>query len=250
MRKYIRYLYNIFRRWILGRHPYNTIFNYNWVNVYPMIRTFRKLSNLFHGRIADLGSGNSPYYDLIAPTAKTYLAIDYLSALSKKEVRNIKRIAGVLQALPIANGSVDTVFCSQVLCQVLQPLDALQEIARILCPGGYAIISVPHVSPLHSEPYDLYRFTPNGLSQLVNIVGLRTCEIYIQGGLFASFALCFAMNLVLSPVIAGQSMKLLPNRQIIFAPLIALVNSIAYVLDKILPFSRTPVNFILVALKE
>lgn len=245
-----RSLVSRFRRWLLGRHPYNTIFNYNWVNVRPMIRTFRDLEDIFQGRVADLGAGASPYYDLIAPTARSYIAVDYFSALPRQEVRDIKRVGGVMEHIPLATGLIDTVFCSQALYQVRCPMDALYEIARILRPGGYAVISVPHISPLHSEPYDLYRFTPGGLRWLVEAAGLRIHSMHIQGQLFASFALCFAMNLVLSPVAPGQSMRLLPRRQLLFAPLIALVNGIAWLLDAILPFNRTPVNFVLVAVKD
>ena len=215
-----------------------------------MVRTFWDLREIFRGRVADIGAGKSPYYDLIAPNTSLYIAIDYPSSLPQQETRNIKRVAGVIEAIPLATQSIDAVFCSQVLSQVQYPIDALHEIVRILRPGGYAIISVPHVSPIHSEPYDLYRFTPDGLSKLAEATGLRTCSVYIQGQLFASFALCFAMNLVLKPIVHEHPMRLLPQRQLLFAPLIAIVNGMAYLLDKILPFNRTPVNFILVSVKE
>lgn len=247
--KLLHSLQSRLRRLLLGRHPYNTIFNYNWGNVRPMIRVFRDLQDIFQGRVADLGAGASPYYHLIAPPAKSYIAIDYPSALPRQEVRKIERVAGVMEALPLATESIDTVFCTQALYQVQCPADVLCEIARILGPGACAIISVPHISPLHSEPYDLYRFTPNGLRHLASAAGLQTRSVHIQGQLFASFALCSAMNLVLSPIVPGQPMRLLPRRQLLFAPLIALVNGIAYLLDAILPFNRTPVNFIIVVSK-
>lgn len=249
MKSHLRSLISRLSHWLLGRHPYNTIFSYNWVNVRRMIRTFRVLRDIFQGRVADLGSGASPYYDLIAPTASSYIAIDYPNALPQKDMRPIQRVAGVIEAIPLSAESIDVAFCSQVLSQVARPADALQEIKRILRPGGYAVISVPHVSALHSEPHDLYRFTPDGLSWLVRLAGLKTRSIHIQGQLFSSFALCLAMSLVLSPVVSGHPMKLLPVRQLLFAPLIAFVNGLAYLSDVILPFNRTPTNFVLVARK-
>jgi len=245
----LRYLGHRFRGWLLGYHPYNTVFNYNWVNVRPMIRTFRNLKGLFRGRVADLGAGASPYYDLIASEAEVYIAVDYPSAFLQEEKRSIERVVGLMEQIPIANQSIDTVFCTQALYQVKDPTRALQEIARILRTGGYAIISVPHISPLHSEPYDLYRFTPDGLRWLAHDAGLQTQSVHIQGQLFASFALCLAMNLVLSHFATGQSMQLLQRRQLLLAPLIALINVTAWLLDSLLPFNRTPSNFILVAVK-
>lgn len=214
-----------------------------------MLRTFSELSDIYQGRLVDLGAGVSPYYDLISQSVRDYIAIDYLSALPLSEERPIRRVAGSAEAIPLATSSVDVVFCSQVLYQVHRPKNALCEIERVLRPGGHAIISVPHVSSLHLEPHDLYRFTPDGLDWLVSHAGLQTLSVHVQGQLFASFALSLAMNLVLSRSRSGRPMKLLPWRQILFAPLIASVNGIAYLLDAILPFNRTPVNFITVAVK-
>lgn len=238
-----------FKEWLLGHHPYNTIFNYNWVNVHPMIRTFKDLKDIFHGRVVDLGAGASPYYDLIAPNVKSYIAVDHSFALRKYKKHNIEYIAGTINAIPLVSESIDVIFCSQVLCQVQNPQNALREIARILRPGGYAIISVPHISPIHSEPYDLYRFTPDGLGKIAGAAGLKTCDIFIQGHFFSSLALCLAMNLVLTPIVDDKPMRLLPWRQVLFAPLICFLNSIAWILDKLIPFNRTPVNFILVSMK-
>lgn len=238
-----------FTQWLLGRHPFNTIFNYNWVNVHPMIRTFRKLQPLFKGRIADLGAGSSPYYDIIAGQAELYVAMDYIDSFSQQEMRRIERVAGTIEAIPLADVSIDTVFCSQVLCQTHNPKKALIEIARILRPKGYAIISVPHISPLHSEPNDLYRFTPYGMSQLIESTELRIHNIYTQGQLFASFALSFAMNLILEPINCGHPMRIVSRRKLACAPLIAFCNTLAFILDAVLPFNRTPVNIIAIATK-
>ena len=251
MRKPIRALLSRFSQWLLGHHPYNTIFNFNWVNVYPLIRILRELESTLslQGRFVDLGAGASPYYDLIAKNASSYIAVDYLSALPRKDARPIQRVSGTAEATPFADESIDVVFCSQVLSQVQHPENAFCEIRRILRSRGYAIISVPHISPLHSEPYDLYRFTPDGLNALACAAGLQPRSMHIQGQLFASFALCLAMNLILSPISERRPMRVLPKRQLLFAPLIAFVNVGAYLLDKILPFNRTPINFVFVAVK-
>ncbi len=243
------FLKHTLRTRLLGTHPYNTSFNYNWVNVRPLLATFRGLSRLCRSRVVDLGAGLSPYYDVLARDAAIYVAIDLPSALPNEESRPIARAAGTLEAIPLAAGSMDTVLCIQVLSQVCDPARALREIARILKPGGHAILAVPHVSPLHSEPHDLYRFTPDGLRRLLAQAGLTPGPLHVQGYLFASFALCFAMSLVLTPVRDGQPMRLCPWRQLVFAPWIFCVNHTARLLDWILPFNRVPVNFVMVAEK-
>ena len=56
---------------------------------------------------------------------------------------------------------------------------------RILRPGGTVIVSVPHLSRLHEEPYDFYRFTRYGLRYLFEQHGFEVLEIQKKGGLFS-----------------------------------------------------------------
>jgi SAM-dependent methyltransferase len=215
-----------------------------------MIRSFRKLKSYCHGRIIDLGSGPSPYYEIISSPDTSYVAMDRITELPRPETRNISRFSGDLYSLPLHDQTVDTVFCSQVLSQIPDPDRAIQEMARVLRPRGSLIISVPSNSPILCEPADYYRFTPEAIKTIVERKGLKSREVHIQGQLFASFALNFAMNLVLSRMTPGKEMKLKKTNQLIFAPVIALVNISAAILDRLIPFNRTPVNFILVATKD
>jgi SAM-dependent methyltransferase len=247
--KILSFLESRFRSWLLGRHPYNTVFSFNWVNVRPMVRTLRELAPLFRGRVADLGAGSSPYHDLLGGAASQYVALDYPASLTRPDDRAMMRVGADVQAIPLVSGCVDAVLCSQVLSQVERPDVALVEMARILKSGGHAVVSAPHISALHSEPHDLYRFTPDGLRRLLACANLRVLSVHAQGGLFASFALCLAMNLILSPPVEGQPMNVSKRRQLMFAPIIALVNAMAAVLDRVLAFGRTPVNLIMVARK-
>ncbi len=236
-------------RRLLGIHPHNTVFNYNWVIVRPLVQVLKELAPQMHGRIADLGAGASPYYDLFRPHIDDFIAIDYPAALPRHNGRGLRRAGASAEAVPLADASLDGILCSQVLSQVRRPDRVMSEVARLLKPGGRAIVSVPHASPLHSEPYDLCRFTPGGLAALAADAGLRVESIRVQGRLFSAFALALAMNLVLTAPQPERSAQLVPSRQLVFAPLIAAVNVAARGLDVLLPFERMPANFVLVAVK-
>jgi len=249
MKRHFIKWHNIVLGKILGVHPYNTIFNYNWTIIRPIVQTLEDNKHIFSGKVVDLGAGRSPYYNIIEKNSTMYISLDYPNQFSKNDERDIIMVAGSIEKIPLSDRSVNAVLCTQALLYVADPRSAIHEIFRILDYGGYAFLSVPHISPINGEPYDYYRFTPDGLQQLANTAGFNITQIHTQGKLFGSFALCFAMNLILSPIKQKESMYIITRRQLIFAPLIAAVNLLAYILDKLLPFTRTPTNIIIIIQK-
>lgn len=57
-------------------------------------------------------------------------------------------LRGDAGALPIRDGAVDAVVLLDVLEHVADPSAVIAEVHRVLRPGGYLVISVPHASPL------------------------------------------------------------------------------------------------------
>lgn len=60
----------------------------------------------------------------------------------------------------------DTVVVVEVLEHVADPRRAAAEIHRLLKPGGSLVLSTPFIFPLHDRPYDFFRYTRYGLSNL------------------------------------------------------------------------------------
>jgi SAM-dependent methyltransferase len=85
----------------------------------------------------------------------------------------------------IASGKFDTVLLLDVLEHVPDPAKVLSEIYRVLRPGGTLILSVPHLSRLHEEPYDFYRFTKYGLTHLLEVAAFRQIVVNQCGGIFS-----------------------------------------------------------------
>lgn len=79
----------------------------------------------------------------------------------------------------IADNTFDYVVCTEVLEHTLQPFHAVDEIRRILKPGGKLFLSVPFNFRIHGPLPDCWRFTEHGLRALLQdyeIVELNAVE--------------------------------------------------------------------------
>jgi SAM-dependent methyltransferase len=85
-------------------------------------------------------------------------------------------------ALPMADGSVDAIVALELLEHVARPTAVLQELGRVLKPGGTVIVSVPSAVPRH-DTHDYWRFTAEGLGQLCSEV-FENGEVHVFGGTF------------------------------------------------------------------
>lgn len=67
----------------------------------------------------------------------------------------------------LASGSFDVVVCTEVLEHVLRPFDAIDEIYRLLRPGGTLVASSPFNFRIHGPLPDCWRFTEYGWRALL-----------------------------------------------------------------------------------
>lgn len=136
------------------------------------------------GALADVGCGGQPFRDLLHPEVR-YIGVDIAAADEKfgYEAPDTRLIRGEL--LPLADGEVATVLCTETLEHVLEPRPFLRELARSLVPGGRLILTVPFAARWHFIPYDYWRYTPSGLGKLLAEAGFGDVRIYARGGALA-----------------------------------------------------------------
>jgi len=91
---------------------------------------------------------------------------------------------GDIHDTDISSDSFDTILAFEVLEHLYEPQVAVDEIYRILRPGGCFIGTTRFIYPYHGLPYDYYRFTEFALQRLFD--KYASIEIIPHGSLFIS----------------------------------------------------------------
>lgn len=115
-----------------------------------------------HSVIFDCGCGDKPYKNLFKGKYSKYIGMDFPGSSRKK----IMDFYGSGLHCPIKNDTFNTVLLIQVLEHTPNPEQLLSELYRVLKDDGIIIATVPFIYPLHSEPYDYFRFTKYGIKTL------------------------------------------------------------------------------------
>jgi SAM-dependent methyltransferase len=115
------------------------------------------------GRILDVGCGEKPYANLFAATE--YIGIDIEQSGHDHTRSNIDVFYDGLN-IPFEDNSFDSIVCFEVLEHVFEPDKIVQEMHRVLKPGGKVLLTTPFIWNEHEIPYDYGRYTYFGLNHL------------------------------------------------------------------------------------
>ena len=131
------------------------------------------------GRVVDIGGGRHPdyfnYFDMSKATSTE--ALD----------GSISGIDFEKDALPYADGSIDTALCANVLEHVYNHRFLVGEMYRILKSDGQLIGFVPFLIQYHPDPHDYFRYTKEALMRIFTDAGFKDVTIKeVGGGPFAT----------------------------------------------------------------
>jgi SAM-dependent methyltransferase len=105
---------------------------------------------------ADIGAQNGPY----AEHFPRRIGIDIRPGAGVS-------VIGDAQALGIRDGAFEVVLCTEVLEHLPDPQRAVDEMFRVLEPGGELLLTTRFLFPIHDAPRDYFRFTKYGLRHLL-----------------------------------------------------------------------------------
>ena len=212
---------------------------------YYLIRDLKYvISKYSKGKILDVGCGNKPYESLFSTTKEKYVGCDIVQSSDKKV--DIICLATNIDA---ADKSYDTVFSTQVMEHVDNSDLMMKECNRVLKPDGIFILSVPFCWELHEEPYDFFRFTKYGLTELCNRNNFEILELIPNGGKWAAI---FQMNInIIYSSLKGKNI-FIKALKFFFINLhfTAFLNRVGIMVDKKYYDALLTLNYVLVARKK
>lgn len=184
--------------------------------------SYRILSSLIlryvSGSVLDAGCGYGAWKTILLEKAHHYTSLDGRQDSGADHI-------GDLQNMPVfKDQSFDVIFCTQVFEYLPAPQQALLEFSRVLKPSGLVIISAPFLAPLHDEPYDLFRYSVDGLRHLLVQNNFEVLESQKVGGLFCFIthpASIIILGLFGNILILGSIVRFL-NRILIIYPAVML----------------------------
>lgn len=140
---------------LFKKYPKFYYFLINYISpVYSNQRILRKFLHSVDGIILNIGSGNSPRKTGI-------LNVDMM------DYENVDIICDI-HDLPFKDESVDAISNIAVLEHVKSPKLVIEEIHRVLKPGGKVFSVIPFMQPFHASPNDFQRYTLPGIEFLHN----------------------------------------------------------------------------------
>ena len=140
-------------------------------------------------RVLDAGAGSAPYRALFSHCR--YETQDFVQ-LNDDQLRHgaYGKMDYVcdLTAIPVADATFGAILCTEVIEHHPEPIRVVNELARILAPGGRLLLTAPLGSGIHQEPYHYYGgYTPYWYERFLAAAGLTNIRVEANAGSLRHF---------------------------------------------------------------
>ena len=125
------------------------------------------------GKLLDFGCGAKPYRSLFS--VDEYIGVDFQGEGHDHSNEQID-VYYDGKTLPFENDSFDSIFSTEVFEHVFNLPEMLDELNRVLKPGGQMLITCPFAICEHEQPNDFARYTSFAIRHLLQQHGFEVVQ--------------------------------------------------------------------------
>lgn len=136
------------------------------------------------GLVLDLGGGGEPSYKKLLVISGQFVNMDRIEEARPTVVGNLET------TYPFSSECADATILFNTLEHVYDYQHVIDEMYRVLKPGGRALVYVPFIFPVHTHQTekflvdDYFRYTRSSLDRIFSKSGFARVDIEPMGGLF------------------------------------------------------------------
>jgi 2-polyprenyl-3-methyl-5-hydroxy-6-metoxy-1,4-benzoquinol methylase len=135
-----------------------------------LLKAYHVAIPFIHGDMLELGCGEGRGVNLLAHKATSYLALDKISEVINRltvKYPDHQFKQAVFPPVNLPDAQFDTIVSFQVIEHIQDDHLFLKEIARMLKPGGRALISTPNIKmTLSRNPWHIREYTADQLAEI------------------------------------------------------------------------------------
>lgn len=134
------------------------------------------------GRLLDVGCGPVPYYEAYKDLVAESVCLDYPGTLHGRTNLDIVADLNADPRMPVDDASFDSVLASDMIVHMKRPDLFVGEVARVLRPGGKALITSTFINWIGEFNHEFQHPTGRGLRALAEDAGLEVIHLESYGG--------------------------------------------------------------------
>jgi len=151
-----------------------------------LLKAYYAAMPYIHGKILEVGCGEGRGIRLLKNKTSEYVALDRHQAVLDKLQKEHPKVKFLQKIVPpftgISDNEFDVVIAFQVIEHIKKDRLFLQEIQRVLKPGGKAIISTPNIKmTLTRNPWHIREYTADELKRLAESIFAKVSTYGIAG---------------------------------------------------------------------
>jgi SAM-dependent methyltransferase len=199
-----------------------------------LLYKIKEYSHFLNGKLLDFGCGSKPYISLFS--FDEYIGVDFENEGHSHKNEQID-IFYDGKTIPVGDNSFDSALCSEVFEHVFNLEDVINELHRVLKPGGTLLVTCPFVWPEHEIPNDYARYTHFALEYLFKKNGFDIVKKDKSGSFIE--VIFQLIVLFLEYGVHSKVRKILVVNSIVKVIFIAIPNIIGLLLYKLTPTKKT-----------